>query len=184
MWTAPQPGRSTSPAVTYSTSTPDEEKVDESTYSWQGLPDDPKYISLPTINASGFIQHVGVDQNQQIAVTTNIHFAGWFVDSAKPGQKGLSIIDGHVTGRQNNGIFERLAQINQGDEFTIELGDGSVKKYVVTGKVTLAATEAASALFSQDPANSSQLNLITCAGNIDENGQYEQRVIVSSKLLN
>src|SRR5688572_10692007 len=84
LWLAPQPGSTGSPPVTYSTLTPDEQKIDESKYSWQGAVDEPKYISLPSIGASGFIQNVGVDQNQQIAVTTNIYLSGWFTESAKP----------------------------------------------------------------------------------------------------
>lgn len=87
--------------ITYSTDSPDEEKPNDS-YVWRGLPTDPKYIDMPSINASGYVQSVGKDQYSAVAVPNNIHMGGWFVDMALPGQPGLSIIDGHVTGRKND----------------------------------------------------------------------------------
>lgn len=184
IWRGNQPAKP-GPTITHSTDKPSEEKVDEETYRWQGAADEPRYIELPSIGAGGFIQKVGVDQNKQIAVTTNIYFAGWFVDSAKPGKKGLSIIDGHVTGRQNDGIFKDLEKLQEGDEFTVAMGDGAVFRYKVTGLTTVDVADAANVLFSQDPMVRSQLNLITCGGEFDRaTQQYKKRTIVTSALVN
>lgn len=172
------------PPITYSTDTPSETKIDKNSYKWKGADDEPRYISLPSIGAGGFIEKVGVDQNKQIATTSNIYFAGWFVDSVKPGQKGLSIIDGHVTGRQNDGIFKDLASLKQGDTYTVEMGNGQLKTYEVMKVVTVDVKDAVNELFSQNPRVSSQLNLITCGGPFNKTTrQYEQRVIVQSKLV-
>lgn len=171
--------------TTFSTNTPDETKVDKQTYEWVGLDTEPKYIYLPTIGAEGFIQKVGVDQNKQIAVPNNIHFAGWFTDSSLPGQKGLSIIDGHVTGRFNDAIFKDLTNIKVDDTFQVEFGDNTKKTFKVFELQTIAVDEAASVLFSQKSKISSQLNLITCTGDFDEKNQlYNKRLIVYSTLIN
>jgi LPXTG-site transpeptidase (sortase) family protein len=171
--------------LTYSTDKPDENKPDKNTYKWQGAPDEPKYISLPTIGAEGFVQRVGVDQNKQVAVPSNIHIAGWFVDSVKPGQNGLSIIDGHVTGWTTDGIFKNLGQLKSGDTYTVKLGNGTIKKYKVKEVITRPAVKSASPLFSQDPKVKSQLNLITCGGKFDQKtNQYENRIIATSELIN
>lgn len=168
--------------ITNSTDTPDEDKPEN--YNWQGGPTDPKYIDLPTISASGFIQRAGVDQNKQIAVPNNVHLAAWFIDSVRPGEKGLSIIDGHVTGRTTDGIFKNLGAIQEGAEFTVERGDGTVLRYEVMDIVTLPADKSASALFSQNPKVTNQLNLITCGGDFDTSAdQYKDRIIVSAKQL-
>jgi LPXTG-site transpeptidase (sortase) family protein len=170
--------------VTYSTDRPSEEKPNKNTYKWTGAADEPKYIVLPTIKAEGFVQKVGVDQNKQIAVPTNIHLAGWFIDTVKPGAKGLSILDGHVNGRVNNGIFKDLAKVKKADEFTVELGDGTIKKYKVLDITTLPTKESVNVLFSQNPKVKSQLNLITCGGKFDaKTQQYDSRVIVSAELI-
>jgi LPXTG-site transpeptidase (sortase) family protein len=169
--------------ITQSTDAPDEKKPDDG-YKWRGAPNDPKYIKLPTIGAEGFIQNVGVDQNKQIAVPGNIHIAGWFVDSIRPGNTGLSIIDGHVDGKRNDGIFKRLADLKQNDEYTVEMGDGSLRRYRVKKVISVDTKDAANTLFSQEPNIRSQLNLITCGGNFDQQSQqYDMRVIAVSELL-
>jgi LPXTG-site transpeptidase (sortase) family protein len=169
--------------VTHSTDKPDETKPAKN-YEWKGTLDDPKYINLPTITAGGFIQTVGVDQNKQVAVPSNIHMAGWFRDSVKPGQKGLSIIDGHLDGKDADGIFIHLQKMKQDDTFTIEFGDGSTKQFKVTSITTVDTKDAANVLFSQNPKATSQLNLITCGGTFDRSSRlYDKRVIVSSELV-
>lgn len=170
--------------IAYSSDTPSEVKPDEN-YAWPGRPEDPKKIIIPSIESEGFIQKVGVDQNQQITVPNNIHMAGWFADSAVPGQPGLGIIDGHVDGRSNQGgIFKRLAELKEGDEFKVELGDGSVLGYQLRAVTSVPTDQAAAVLFSQNPKIKSQLNLITCGGNYDRQAhEYDQRVIISAELV-
>lgn len=170
--------------LTYSTDKPEETKPKKETYKWQGQLTDPKFITLPTINADGFIQKVGVDQNKQIAVPNNIHVAGWFNQSVLPGEKGLSIIDGHVTGRVNNGIFKDLEKLKDGDTFKIEFGNGTSKDFKVVKKVDVLVKDAAGVLFSQEPGIERQLNLITCSGVFDKKSQsYPNRLIVITQAL-
>lgn len=170
--------------INFSTDTPDEQKPDTNTFVWKGQASDPKYISLPTIGAEGFIQNVGIDQNNAVAVPNNIHMAGWFTGSARPGQAGLSIIDGHVDGAQGDGIFKNLVNLKLGDELTVRLGDETTKRYRVKEVVSVDTARSAEVLFSHSPTIASQLNLVTCGGNFDkQTGQYEQRVIVVAELI-
>lgn len=179
----PAPAR-TSEVITFSTDEPDEQKPSADTFVWKGRASDPKYISLPTVNAEGFIQNVGVDQNNAVAVPNNIHMAGWFAESSRPGQAGLSIIDGHVDGRRSDGIFKNLNKLKENDELTVELGGGKVKRFRVKKVTTIDTTRSAEALFSHEPTLSSQLNLITCDGNFDrQTKQYNKRVIVVTELI-
>lgn len=179
----PTPARA-SEVITFSTDKPDEQKPDADTFVWKGGRADPKYISLPAINAGGFIQNVGIDQRSAVAVPSNIHMAGWFAESSRPGQTGLSIIDGHVDGRQNDGIFKNLIKLKENDELTIELGSGAVKRFKVKKVTSVDTDRSAEVLFSHDPALSSQLNLITCGGNFNQQArQYDERVIVVTELI-
>ncbi len=169
--------------VSYSTDRPDEDKPEG--YVSTAGPDEPKYIRLPTIGTEGFVQKVGVDQRQQIAVPTNIHLAGWYVQAAKPAQPGLSIIDGHVDGQRNQGIFFQLNNLEPGDEYEVERGDGLIKRFRVMEVTTVDNKDAANILFSQKPSVGSQLNLITCGGDFDPaRREYDKRVIVTSELIN
>ncbi len=171
--------------LTYSTDTPDESKENAATHDWRGNPGDPKKIRIPDINVDTFVQRAGVDQHNRVAVPDNVHLASWFTDSQQPGQKGLSIISAHVTGRTTDGVFKQLGKLQEGNTFEVELGNGEIKRYKVIGKVQVKESEAANHLFSQNPKVNSQINLITCGGNFDKaSNQYEERVIVSGALIN
>lgn len=172
-----------SSVITYSTDQPDENPPGKD-FVWKGAANDPKYIDLPTIKGGGYLQNVGVDQKKAVAVPNNIHMAGWFVDTVRPGEMGNSVIDGHVNGRVNAGIFKNLAKLKKGDKFTIEFGDSSKKSFEVEEIVTVKTADAASVLFSQKPGITKQVSLITCGGTFDKKiQQYDQRVIAITKAL-
>ncbi len=178
--TAPAPGPE---AVTYSTDMPSENLPGDN-YVWPGHPEDPKKIVISSVGIDGYIQNVGVDQNNEIAVPNNVHIAGWFVDSVRPGQQGLSIIDGHVSGRTTDGIFKALPNVAEGAEIIVEFGNGQAKIFRVLDVATVPVAEAPGVLFSQNPSVSNQLNLITCVGAFDrQTGRYQDRVIVSAELV-
>lgn len=171
--------------ITYSVDTPSETPINttENTFYWPGKDNDPKYITIPSINTDGYIINVGIDQNGAVAVPPNVHLAGWFIDSVRPGQKGLSIIDGHVDGTSTGGIFRHLNELNAGDKFTITMGNGKVLNYIIKQKHTVKTEDAANILFSKDSAIESQLNLITCGGTyLEDQRTYDHRVIVVAEL--
>ena len=145
--------------------------------------DQPMKIDLPSIGVSGYIQKVVQTKNNAVGVPSNINLAGWYTKSTVPGDSGLSIIDGHVQGRYNPGIFQKLKELKPDDVLSIIFGDQHVKKFRVVSVKSYPTAEAASALFSHDPALPHQLNLITCDG-IIENGQqsYDKRVVVVARL--
>ncbi len=171
------------PIVTYSTQTPEEKQPEEANYKWIGQEYDPKRIVIPKINVNALIQNVGIDQNQQIAVPNNIHIAGWFADSVRPGSNGLSIIDGHVNGvSSDEGVFKRLKELSAGDTVQIIMGDNLVVDFKVYSNQELSTADSATVLYSQVPEIESQLNLITCTGNFDRTAhQYDKRQITVLK---
>lgn len=178
-----QPTYQEAEVVTHSTNTPDEQKPSFS-YKWRGQAHDPKKIVIPGIGVDSYLQNVGVDQNREVAVPSNIHMAGWFVDSVLPGERGLSIIDGHLNGVHSDGIFIDLEKVSTGAMYTIEFGDGSVKKFKVKSKQIVDMSNAASVLFSQDPSITHQVTLITCGGNYNQDERmYDKRVIIVSELV-
>ncbi len=169
-----------SEVVTQSTESPEERLPDDVGFNWKGRSTDPKRIQIPAIGVDAFMQSVGVDQNSQIAVPNNIHVAGWFVDSVRPGDQGLSIIDGHINGRYTDeGIFKRLNELKVDDTVRVVFGDDSVREFRVYSAASHSLTDAPSVLYSQVPEIKNQLNLITCIGSYDvANRTYDSRHIV------
>lgn len=183
-WSKSSPkATSKEPLITYSTDKPSESKKEADNYNWRGGPEDPKRIRISKLGVDAFIQKAGVDQNKQVAVPNNVHLASWFADSQRPGQKGLSVIDGHVSGVTTDGVFKKLKTLAAGDSFQVELGSGKVLNYKVLETVELKEADSASYLFSQKPTVTSQVNLITCGGSFNRAAnQYENRVIVAAEL--
>lgn len=144
----------------------------------------PREIIFSTINVTGYIQKMGIDQNDRIAAPDNINLAGWYTGSAKPGDTGLSIIDGHSGGRYNDGIFKRLNSLNANDTFVVVYGDDSTRTFRVLEKKTLQVDEAVSYLFQKDSDVEKQLNLITCGDQYNESTKlFDTRVVVKSEAI-
>ena len=165
--------------VTVSDDKPDERPVSPDA-EYNVPADHPRRIIMDRLEINGFVQPVGVDQHGAIAVSSNIHIAGWFVDRAAPGESGLSIIDGHVRGWTSSGVFERLNEMVPGDRFQVEMGDLSIREFEVMESRTVSAPDADTALFERSVEG--QLNLITCTGPYNEKiDGYEQRQIIYAR---
>lgn len=181
------PGQKSTPStdtVQQTVDRPSEAAIPDN-YTSTAVGDEPKYIHLPSIDSAGYIIKVGIDQRNQIASPNNVNLAGWYTNSLKPGQAGLSIIDGHVDGKTGPGIFLRLAKLEPGDTYTVDLANDAKLTYQVRRVTMLKVADVPAVLFAQDPAIASQLNLITCYGNFNyQSAQYDQRTIVVSELVN
>ncbi len=165
--------------VTKSVDAPEETKPVEACASYKVADGQPRKIEINSIGVSACIQRVGLDQNNAIAVPSNIHLAGWYVDSPAPGKSGVSIIDGHVSGRYNDAVFVKLATVKQNDPIRVQMGDMSWVDYRVSSVASYDLSAAGDALFKQLPGVSSQLTLITCGGKYDSKNQsFDKRVIV------
>lgn len=141
----------------------------------------PKRIALPSIDVTGCMQRVGIDDENRIATPSNLHVAGWFVDSPLPGTAtgDVSIVVGHQTGKYVGGIFDHLDDIADGDEFSIEMGDGTERTFRVTDVATHSAAETMPAVYADASATGSTLALITCSGPFDRAiDQRRDRLVV------
>ena len=161
----------------------DESKENAVTFNWQGTNDEPKKLVIQKTGVSAFIQKLGVAKDNSIATPTNVHLAGWYNASAKPGQTGLTVLVGHVAGKTTNGVFADLDKLLAGDMFSVELGDGTLLAYEVIQTQTVPEADALSFLFSQQPNVASQLNLITCTGAYNAaTSSYPDRIILQAKM--
>lgn len=172
--------------VTASTSAPSETKPNPEAVSQYTVPaDQPRSVIISSVGISGLIQKVGLTTDNSVAVPTNIYYAGWFTNSVKPGDTGLSIIDGHVSGVYHDAIFKNLYKVNIKDIIEIEFGDGSIKKFQVVDRKVLPKDQSSDYLFTKNPTIESQLNLITCTGKFDKDtATFDKRVVIISTLRN
>ena len=161
-----------------------EEKKPDMNQEYDVPADQPRRIIIKSLTTDGFIQKVGLTSKNAVAVPNNIHVAGWYINSVVPGAEGLSIIDGHVSGKYENGVFYYLKKLKKGDVFQIEFGDKSLKTFEVVDTKQLPESESAEFLFQKNSDIKEQLNLITCGGNFNkESQQFADRVVVVSRLV-
>lgn len=151
---------------------------DTSTYKVSS--DLPKLLKIDKINVNARIRRVGVGPNNVLNAPANIFDVGWYDGSAKPGENGTIVLDGHVSGPTKNGVFYSLGTLKEGDKVKIERGDGKLYTFSVTG------TE----LFDNDKVDMNKvltssvpgkpgLNMVSSAGRFDvRTNQFEQRIVV------
>ena len=151
----------------------------------------PRYISIPKLNISQVrVQKVGVTPNNQLDVPKNINDAAWYEKSATPGQGfGAVLIDGHNGGITRNGVFAKLNTLNQGDEITIERGDGKKFTYSVVENESMTLDEVNSngmkKMMKSADEDTEGLSLITCDGKwIPKIQQFDRRIMLRAVLEN
>jgi LPXTG-site transpeptidase (sortase) family protein len=160
---------------------PDEAEPDQKTFGlYRVAPDLPRYLRINKIGVSSRVIRVGVKENNELRAPNSIFDTGWYENSAKPGEKGAAVFDGHVHGPTRPGVFFNLKKLVVGDEIEVERGDGVRLKYEVKEVETKGYQEVdmEKVMRSQDQSKSG-LNIITCTGKYNKQlKQYEQRQIV------
>lgn len=160
---------------------PDETVPDRNTFgSYVVDPSLPRFIRIAETDTYARIKRVGMDANNQLQTPMSTHDAGWYENSAKPGDPGgAMLIDGHV-GFLRDGIFAKLKTLSNGDRIEIERGDGKKFTYKIVDSQIYDAdkVDMARAMVSADTSKPG-LNIITCTGQLTKDGtNYEQRLVV------
>lgn len=154
--------------------------TDKAVQSYQVAPDLPRYIRIGKINVFSRVRQMGLTSSGAIATPSNVHDTGWYMGSAKPGEAGATVIDGHVSSWQTNGVFHDLPKLMAGDTVEVERGDGRKIQYAVVSTQTFNAEEVdmASLMVSAKPGKSG-LNLITCTGKVIKGtNDFDKRFVV------
>lgn len=146
----------------------------------------PKYITIPAIDMGRVrVIKLGLMKSNKIEAPANLFDAGWYKDSAKPGQKGAAFIYGHVSSDQSDGAFHDLKKLKSGDIVTITRGDNSELKYkVVKLETYLADSVPMDEVLAPVTSGQQGLNLMTCTGKVTkESGEFSERLVVYTSLV-
>ena len=143
-----------------------------------------RYIRIPKLGVDARVLQVGVTSTGALATPTNVFDTAWYKNSAKPGQPGATLIDGHVSSWTTNGVFYGIKDLRAGDTIEIEKGDGSKLEYTVNKMVAYDVDKVdMQALVHPVTSGTSGLNLITCGGKYDSKaGEFTQRIAVFATL--
>lgn len=143
-------------------------------------PDMPRFIRIGKINVNARIFRMGLRANNQLAAPGNVHDAGWYDGSSKPGERGAMLLDGHVHGPTAPGVFYNLKKLAKGDVIEVERGDGKKFTYKVHSTKTYPAdkVDMSGAMVSK-VAGKPGLSIITCDGAFNSSSnEYADRLVV------
>jgi sortase (surface protein transpeptidase) len=140
----------------------------------------PRYLKIPKLGVDARVLQVGVTASGSIGTPSNVYDTAWYTGSAKPGQAGAMLIDGHVSSWTTHGVFYGIGRLKPGDMMQIVRGDGAVFNYRVVKVETYPANQVdMQAVIKPVTASQPGLNLITCTGRVIKGtDQFSQRVIV------
>lgn len=148
------------------------------------IPDgSPVRLKIPKINVDAGFQYNGLTAGGAMEIPNNIFDAGWYTGSPRPGEKGSSVISGHVARIQGGimtkpGIFFDLNKLRPGDNIYVLNDKGETAIFTVReSRLYNPAADATDVFASKD--GGAHLNLITCEGywNADQ-VSYSERLVI------
>ncbi|MFH8441833.1 class F sortase [Streptomyces sp. NPDC018026] len=144
----------------------------------------PVRLLIPEISVDAPFTDLAIGDKGQLqpppAGDTNL--VGWYAKGTSPGEKGTSIIAGHVDTKTSAAVFARLDQLDKGDKFQVRRADGRTATFVVDSLETFAKDEFPSDRVYGD-ADRPEVRLITCAGDYDRKAKdYTDNLVVFAHL--
>lgn len=156
----------------------EEKPVGGSGGTYTAIKDAPTRISIPRLKVAASIVGVGVTKSGAMNVPGNIWQVGWYKTSAKPAENtGVVVMNGHVHGPTQPGIFADLKKLAPGDTITITDSTNKMYTYKVVNTATYKAGEANAYAMQSASPDKQGLNLITCTGSIKDD-EYQDRLVV------
>lgn len=144
----------------------------------------PRVITIEKLGIKARTLSLSLDKDDILKAPSNIYDTGWYNGSAKPGEDGAMVIDGHVSGPTQKGVFYNIKNLKAGDVIKVERGDGKTYSYKVTSTATYDADKVDMAkVMTSSVLGKQGLNLITCGGHFNaQTNKFEQRVVVFAVL--
>jgi LPXTG-site transpeptidase (sortase) family protein len=143
----------------------------------------PVGLRIPAIGVDTPVMRLGLapDGSVQVPPIAAHDRAGWYRHSPTPGQKGPSVILGHVTvGAYGDGVFRHLDRLHRGDRIVARLENGRSAVFSVSAVRTVAKADFPTDAVYGD-VDRPELRLITCGGPRSAGG-YLDNVIVFAAL--
>ena len=126
---------------------------------------------------------VAANGSVQVPPLDNHDLTGWYDRSVTPGQRGSSVILGHVNSFTGISVFFSIKTLHPGNKIDIVRANGSTAVFTVDGVQKLVkATFPASEVYGN--VSFPSLRLVTCGGPFDTTTrQYLDNVVVYAHLI-
>ncbi len=163
---------------------PSEQVPAQANSSYRVASDLPRILTIPKIQVNARVQRLGVQADNDLAAPSNIFDVGWYEGSSKPGEKGVVVINGYVSGPTKHGVFYSLANLHEQDEILLERGDGNTFRYRIVKQQTYEYDELdMPTVLSPIESGKAGLNLVTAGGRFDvRTNKFEKKMVIFAVL--
>ncbi|WP_030796003.1 MULTISPECIES: class F sortase [unclassified Streptomyces] len=144
----------------------------------------PKRLSIPAIAVDAPFTPLGITPTGQLEAPPagDNNLVGWFKDGATPGERGSSIIAGHVDTKTGPAVFMQLESLKPGSTVNITREDGVIATFKVDSVETFSKANFPNDRVYGDVPDAS-LRIITCGGAYDRKVRdYVDNVVVFAHL--
>ncbi len=145
----------------------------------------PVTLSIPDIGVTTTLMTLARDDKGEAEVPPGEAGspAGWYKFSPTPGELGPSVILGHVnTTTIAEGVFYRLNELKEGEQFSVSRADGSVAVFAVDRSEVFKKDEFPT-LAVYGNTDRAEIRLITCGGYEPSTGEFTENTVVYGHLL-
>lgn len=145
----------------------------------------PVTLTIPSIGVRTDLIHLGLEENGSLKVpedTGNGAPASWYDGSPTPGERGPSVVLGHVNSPNGRGgVFADLRKLTPGAEITVSRADGSTAVFTVDrGELYPKNGFPTLKVYGNTPG--SGLRLITCDGYDPATGEFDDNYVIYATL--
>jgi sortase family protein len=141
-------------------------------------------VMIPAIRVDAPVVPVGLDGDGWVAAPPpeDPNLAGWFSGAVSPGEKGTSVIVGHVDNKSGPAVFYGLGSLKKGHHIEVRRQDGTTAVFEIYGVEVFAKDS-----FPSDRVYGSkgapELRVITCGGGFSKQNGYDGNVVVFARLV-
>ncbi|MFE7516882.1 class F sortase [Streptomyces sp. NPDC057540] len=141
-------------------------------------------IKIPAIQVAAPVMDVGLDADDWVAAPPpeDPNLAGWYQNGIAPGQRGTSVIVGHVDNAKGPAVFYGLGSLQKGQHIEVERYDGRVAVFEIYGIEVYAKDNFPGVQVYADNGEP-ELRVITCGGGYTRQRGYDGNVVVYARMV-
>jgi hypothetical protein len=144
----------------------------------------PDRVRISAIQVDAPVMPVGLDADGWVGAPPpeDPNLAGWFTGSVSPGEKGTSVVVGHVDNQQGPAVFYGLGALKKGNRVEVSRQDGKTAVFEIYGIEVFEKNN-----FPGDRVYGSkgfpELRVITCGGGFSKQNGYAGNVVTFARLV-
>ncbi|MGB8944887.1 MAG: class F sortase [Streptomyces sp.] len=141
-------------------------------------------VGIKGIQVDAPVMPVGLDQDGWVDAPPpeDPNLAGWFTGAVSPGERGTSVIVGHVDNQQGPAVFYGLGSLKKGNRVEVLRRDRKTAVFEIYGiEVFEKSNFPGSRVYSDKGAP--ELRVITCGGGFSKRSGYDGNVVAFARLV-